>query len=199
MWDFCRSPKRSHNVQENRQRDSLKEQDSVPDVSGQFINVGRIKQKMYAKTRGSRSGVKWETHLDLWPLCLHAAFILFCTCADVLVLTGCEDCAEDSSAVCGFSFLFVPLSEGECWNRAVGSLRFLCVCGSDDFFKQIWSRCELCNISSQKRNWIVKFVANANVCKENCRSGILKTFSFGLFVFNFVHLRCVTLLMRRLR
>lgn len=67
------------------------------------------------------------------------------------------------------------------------------------FFKQIWSRCELCNISSQKRNWIVKFVANANVCKENCRSGILKTFSFGLFVFNFVHLRCVTLLMRRLR
>lgn len=95
--------------------------------------------------------------------------------------------------------LFVPLSEGECWNRAVGSLRFLCVRGSDDFFKQIWSRCELCNISSQKRNWIVKFVANANVCKENCRSGILKTFSFGLFVFNFVHLRCVTLLMRRLR
>lgn len=67
------------------------------------------------------------------------------------------------------------------------------------FLKQIWSRCELCNISSQKRNWIVKFVANANVCKENCRSGILKTFSFGLFVFNFVHLRCVTLLMRRLR
>lgn len=95
--------------------------------------------------------------------------------------------------------LFVPLSEGKCWNRAVGSLRFLCVRSSDDFFKQIWSRCELCNISSQKRNWIVKFVANANVCKENCRSGILKTFSFGLFVFNFVHLRCVTLLMRRLR
>lgn len=88
--------------------------------------------------------------------------------------------------------LFVPLSEGGCWNRAVGSSRFLWVLGSDDFFKQIWSQCELCNISSQKRNWIVKFVANANVCKENCRSGILKTFSFGLFVFNFVHLRCVT-------
>lgn len=52
VWDFCRSPKWSHNVQENRQRDSLKELNSVPDVSGQFINVGWIKQKMYAKPRG---------------------------------------------------------------------------------------------------------------------------------------------------
>lgn len=198
MWDFCRSPKWSHNVQENRQRDSLKEQNSVPDVSGQFINVGRIKQKMYAKTRRSRIGVKWETHLAvLWPFCLHAAFILFCTCADVLVLTGCEDCAEESSAVCGFS-LFSSLSL-YLYRRESAETELLDPYGSDDFFKQIWSRCELCNISSQKRNWIVKFVANANVCKENCRSGILKTFSFGLFVFNFVHLRCVTLLMRRLR